>query len=347
MQLAHPYWLLLISLLPLSWISLRRKGYLGHSSVRLARGVSGNHILHAVPAALLSAAFVLLVVGIARPQIPHYQTTRTIKTRDIVVAVDISGSMQTPFAGKVPERQVKIPELDKELPPRPKLPSLDRYAYQYQPDTPSGQRRIDAARAAVLRFVENRYALKAGDRIGILAFDTSPHWRWPLTDDLKMIWRNGLYIDEGIGGGTNFGEAGPGPIDAAADHFEEMGKASTRVLIMVTDGEDQLDSYTLDRLAKVIKSHDIHFYVIGVGETLARQDVDIFRLTRMVGGQVYRVENAQDLSACFDSINQMEQSTVVVESKTVQQEEVFFYFAIAAGILIGLALVAETLIVSQ
>ena len=349
MHLAHPFWFLLLILLPLPWVFLRRKGFVGYSDLRLVHGIGSNAFLHKLPLVLFSLAYVFLLVGLARPQIPHSRTTRTITTRDVVVAVDISGSMGTDFAGDVPKRQVKLPDLDKDLPARPKVKTLDN---RYQSDGDQGnkgRRRIDGAQGAVLRFVEYCYAAKTGDRIGILAFDTSPHWLWPLTDDLKQIWRNGLFIDEGMGGGTNFGETKPGPIDAAAEQFDEMGKSSTRVVIMVTDGEDRLSASALARLADVIKSHGIRFYVIGVGETLGKQDstADIFRLTEMVGGKIYRVENAKDLSQCFDEINRMEKSRVEVESKIVHVEEVFYYFAAIAAMFFCLGLVSEVLIVSQ
>ena len=77
MQLAHPFWLLLLILLPLPWIFLRRKGYVGYSDLRLVQGISRNPLLHKLPLVLLSIAYVFLLIGLARPQIPHSQTTRT------------------------------------------------------------------------------------------------------------------------------------------------------------------------------------------------------------------------------------------------------------------------------
>lgn len=351
MLLAHPFWLLLLLLLPLPWIFLRRKGFVGYSDLSLTRGVSSNGLLYHLPLMLFSIGFALLVVGLARPQIAHHSTTKTIRTRDIVVAVDISGSMDTGFKGELPKRTVKIPDLDKELPPRPKLKNLDDPYRQTSPSSSSkrDRRLIDGAQAALLRFVEDRFVSKSGDRVGILAFDTSPHWLWPLTDDLKQIWRNGLFIDQGLGGGTNFGEFKPGPIDAAVEQFQEMGKSTTRVLIMVTDGEDALSDSTLKRLSTLIRQHNIHFYVVGVGESLGKANsaYDIFRLTEMVGGEVFHVEDAKDLTSCFENINRMERTLVEVESKLVRYQEIFFYFVIASLLFIGLGLAAEVLIVGQ
>jgi len=343
MVLAHPFWLLLLPLLLLPWVGLRRKGFVGYSDNSLARGIPAGAMLYRLPLLLISLAFVLLVVALARPQRLHVQSSEADRARDIIVAVDISGSMGSPFAGEIPQRERRDPELDKELPVGPPRRGMSGGELQSAPDN---HRRIDAAQGAVIRFVEDRYLARAGDRIGIEVFDMSPHWSWPLTHDLRQIYRKGQFVDQGLGGGTNFGEFKPGPIDAAAEHFDEMGKSKTKVLIMVTDGEDNLSAATIDRLADVLQSRGIHFYLIGVGETLATRDVDIMRLAERVGGSVFRVENAQDLARCFDGINQMERSVIEVQS-SVQHEELFFYFAAVAIFLFALGMIAEALITSQ
>ncbi len=343
MVLAHPIWLFLLVFLPLPWLWLRRKGYLGFSDLRLFKLLAGNSFLYKLPLLLITLSFVPLVIALARPQLVRTDTTKTIKARDIVIAVDISGSMKTRFEGEIPKRDGVAGELDKEV-PQPQAPAAGP---GQQPDPDFGHRRIDAAQGAVLRFVVDRYIANAGDRIGIVLFDTQQYWAWPLTDDLKTIYRKGQFINQGaIDGGTNFGEWKPGPIDAAADHFDDMGKSATRVLIMITDGEDDLDEGAKQRLEKVIRSHNIHFNVIGVGPTLAKQDVDIIKLAQRVNGHVYRVENAEDLARCFDSINELEQTVVQVESNTHHQD-IFYYFACAALGLFLLGVLAEALIVSQ
>lgn len=346
MLLAHPFWLLLLILVPLPWVFLRRKGYIGYSDLRLVQGVRKHLFLHKVPIVLYSVAFLFLLLALARPQLPHAQTLRTIRTRDIVVAVDISGSMEITFAGELPKRQVKVPDLDKELPPRPTTNDGQRRNRDGTSEGAKQPRRIDAAEAAVLRYVEYCYAAKTGDRIGIMSFDTSPHWLYPLTDDLKQIWRNGLFISEGLGGGTNFGEIDPGPIDAAAEQFDEMGKSSTRVLIMVTDGEDTLSESTLARLESVIRKRGMHFYVIGVGEELGKQasTAGIYKLGERVGGRNFHAANPQELADCFDSVNRMEKFRVEVESKTYWYQELFPAFLEIGSLFLLFGLVSEALI---
>lgn len=341
MVIANPLWLMLLLLVPLPWLLMRRKGYVGYSDVRLANQISGGGFLHWLPTIFLSLGSFALIVALAQPQRVQISSSETIKARDIIIAVDKSGSMGSGFQGKIPPRIGGNTDLDKQLPKRPPK----KGAPQQPGDGPQGSRRIDAAQAAVLNFVRDRFIQNAGDRVGIILFDFSPYYAWPLTHDLKMIYRNGEFLTE-VGGGTNFGEYKPGPIDYAADHFDEMGQSITKVLILVTDGEDRLSQSTMDRLGEIVKSRGIRFYVIGVGETLARSDADILRFAESVGGRSFRVENAEDLDKCFRSIDELERSAVQIET-TKKHEELFFYFAAAAAILFFLGILGEALVLNQ
>jgi Ca-activated chloride channel family protein len=345
MVLANPAWLLLLLALPLPWLILRRKGYVGHSDVRLAKVGKSSAVMHLIPILLISLAWAALAVALARPQHRFMQPTSSVQARDIVVAVDKSGSMGTTFEGTVPTPQKGNTPLDQELPPTPKTPTLDN-SYYGGDSSNKGHRRIDAAQAATLNFVRDRFISNSGDRIGIEVFDTDVYWSWPLTPDLKTIYRKVQFADQGVGGGTNFGETKPGPIDAAQEQFNELGQSKTRVLIMVTDGEDNLDGASFDRLLKILRDENIRLYVIGVGETLAHNDVDIIRLAQAAHGQVFRVENAGDLDKVFQTINSLETSSVQIQSSE-KREELFFLFATAALILFVLGAIGEAIILNE
>ncbi|MBC7997179.1 MAG: VWA domain-containing protein [Leptolyngbya sp.] len=339
MILAQPLWLALLLLVPLPWLLLRRKGYVGYSDVRLAKQIGASSVLHLIPVILLSLGFVALSIALARPQNVQVTRSETIKARDIIIAVDKSGSMGASFEGTIPEHKTGTSELDKEVPSRPKKVDQDGMEV-------SKHRRLDAAQAAVLNFIRDRYAANAGDRVGVILFDFVPYYSWPLTHDLKMIYRKIEFADEGLGGGTNFGEYKPGPIDYAADHFDELGQSVTKVLIMVTDGEDRMSDGTMSRLKDILNSRGIKLYVIGVGETMATRDVDILRLAESVGGESFRVENAKDLDECFRKIDSMERSAVQIETST-KREEMFMAFALAAALLLILGVIGEALVLNQ
>lgn len=341
---AQPYWFCALLALPLLWRFLVARGHVGFSDCRLLQKPSRRaRALAALPVVLATATYVLVVCALARPQVPGEPIQRTIPGRDIIMAVDISASMGFSFKGELAPHKVPK-ELDFQAPHAER-----RKGNKFQLELPNekkGLHRIDAAQDAILRFIENRWRGQTGDRMGLILFDERPRYGWPLTDDLRMIYRKGQFVTQGLGMGTNFGEHPPGPIDLALEHFKDVGQAQSRVLIMVTDGEDQMSGYTQMRLTKILRENNIRLYLIGIGETLARKDVDIIRLASQVDGKVFRVEDTSSLEECFKVIDQMEKSAISV-SQIDTSEDVFHYFAWAALVSLALLLVAEAIILTR
>src|SRR5438477_10079216 len=100
MIFAHPYFLPLLLLLPLlAWL----KGRIGfqpaflYSSVQLVRGITGITRSRAgsILLKLRWLALALFIVALARPQLGEGETKVTASGIDIVVAIDLSGSMSS------------------------------------------------------------------------------------------------------------------------------------------------------------------------------------------------------------------------------------------------------------
>lgn len=320
MSFAEPLWLLLLAAVPLLWFIPRRPIHLGHSGVGLSDERAGElRYLQRLPLTLVSAALVCFSFSLAGPRVYKSEEPRQILARDIMVAVDISGSMGSQLPG---------------------------YQSAVVRNGRNQSRRIDAAQDAVLSFAQNRFDLKSGDRVGLILFDDDPRVSWPLTNDLKQIFRKTDFLplnvysgEKALGAGTNFGAKGPGPIDAACQHFGEYGESPARVLIMVTDGEDELGEAAMKRLAALMKKGGVKLYVVGVGPTLASQEVDIKRLARdyMDGGEncVFLVEKSNDMQKCFNTIDQLERGPVTVTSFNNFQE-LYQYPLVAGFLLIGI-----------
>ncbi|MBP6592224.1 MAG: VWA domain-containing protein [Candidatus Obscuribacter sp.] len=341
MIFAHPEWLYAILLLPVSWFLFKRRGKVGATTLSGIKTKIGSRIIMILPKLLLSLGFVALCLALARPQEIFYESDTTVKARDIVIAVDKSGSMSSTIRGPLPTSSVGETDLDRDWPGKPAPINAPTSSYQRD-----GYSRLEVAQAAVLDFVRNRYIVNAGDRIGVMVFDDNQLWSWPLTHDLKMIYRKVRFADEGTGGGTNFGNEPPGPIDRAIEHFGELGQAQSRVVIMVTDGENDLTEATKRRISDQITSYGIKFYVIGVGETLARQDTDITRLATSLGGHVFRAETAGDMQKIFTAIDQMERSDI--NSYGVQKRnELYVPFALAALLLLLLTCGMQAIILNE
>lgn len=345
MTFAQPLWFAALLALPLLLL-FKKKGYLGFSDTSLLATSKSRvlRLLSKAPMILLALTAVLTVVALSRPQIPGDPIHRTIPGRDIVLAVDISFSMSFKFKGEIPPHAT--PEgLDFKTPFAERRRE-NKGLQLKQPDAKDGLQRIHAAQNALLRFVENRWLGKTGDRIGLIVFDVRPRYAWPITDDLRMLYRKMQFLQTNLGTGTNFGKNPPGPIDLAVEHFKESGQAKSKVLILATDGEDDIDPVTEARLFQLIKENNIRFYMVGIGETLSRQDVGIVKFTKKVGGQMFRVEDAQSLVNCFDTIDKLEKSEVTT-SQLETRDDVFFYFAWAALLALGLFLLSEIFVLTR
>src|SRR5437879_2116270 len=98
MSFNHPYWLLLLLVLPLlSWLNGKRgkPPAFVYSSTQLVRGIL--NVTKSRASAFLWAlrwlALALMIVAISQPRLTKSETRVTASGVDIVVAIDLSGSM--------------------------------------------------------------------------------------------------------------------------------------------------------------------------------------------------------------------------------------------------------------
>jgi len=101
MAFAHPYFLLLLLLLPLAaWLKGRRGSSPAfvYSSVKLVAGLAGvrRSRAGAILAALRWLALAALIVGLAQPRLMKSQTEVKASGVDIAAVLDLSGSMEMP-----------------------------------------------------------------------------------------------------------------------------------------------------------------------------------------------------------------------------------------------------------
>jgi Ca-activated chloride channel family protein len=156
-RLASPWWLLLIGVLPLLWRSLdarARRPAVRFPTLAVLQAVSrgGDRRRRLVLGALRSAVVVLVAFAMARPQAGSAATQVHREGVDVVLAVDVSGSMLAE---------------DFEL--------------------PNGRAsRLDVVKAAVKDFVTAR----AEDRVGLVLFGARAYTQCPLTLDHGWLLQN-------------------------------------------------------------------------------------------------------------------------------------------------------------
>src|SRR5205823_10817598 len=122
--------------------------------------------------------------------------------------------------------------------------------------------RLDATKEVVGQFVLGR----KGDRVGLVTFGEYAYLHVPLTlDTLSVSKMLNDTVSGMAGNATAIGDA----IGLSVRTLRERPEGS-RVLVLLTDGEDNSSSIPPLEAAKLAKGYGIRIYTIGVGRITSR-----------------------------------------------------------------------------
>jgi Ca-activated chloride channel family protein len=310
----NPYFLLLLVLLPaLAWWQLRRRrtgGALTLASLRLVSDLRPTwRARHRwVLPTLRLLALALLVLALARPQVGQAGSVVPAEGIDIVLALDVSGSMTEATLGD--------------------------------------KTRLDVAKDVLDGFIAGR----ENDRLGLVTFRSQSLVLSPLTLDYEalqqLVDRAG---DSPMPDGTAIGLA-------VADSLNLLreSRARSRVVILLTDGENnrfEVEPLAAARIAATLK---IRVYTIGVVDTpptgeekpsqpsMPRPDLNVNeqalrQMAEVSGGRYYRADSPDTLASIYKEIGNLEKSRVSRERFSAFDERSAL-FVVPALALLGLEL---------
>ncbi len=314
----HPYFLLLLLLLPLlAWIRGKggRSAALQFSSVEVLKQM--GKIRRHSPGQLLNAlrlfALACFIIALARPRLGNEQTEIQASGIDIMLAVDVSGSMQ----------------------------AMDF--------TLNGQRvdRLTAVKDVVSKFIKER----PNDRIGLIAFAGKPYLMSPLTLDHDWLQQRLNDVELGqVQDGTAIGSA-----TASAVNRLSKQKAKSKILILLTDGMNNAGTASPEVAGEAAKSLGIKIYTIGAGTkgyapfpvkdmwgrtVLRRMKVDIDEKTlqhisKITDGQYFRATDTDSLEKIYSVINKLEKTKRTVRHFS-NYKEIYLYPLTAGLVLLAL-----------
>ncbi|MEI8365398.1 MAG: VWA domain-containing protein [Parachlamydiaceae bacterium] len=261
---------------------------------------------------LLSLAWIGLVVALMQPEKVDQFLQVKNKGYDIMLAVDISGSMQAVDFST----QTKIIS------------------------------RLDVTKEVVGKFALGRQ----GDRVGLVTFGEKAYLHVPLTLDTLSVSKmlNGAVAGM-AGNATAIGDAIGLSVRTLRDRPE-----GSRVLVLLTDGEDNASSIPPLEAAKLAKQYGIRIYTIGVGRNgpvpyptrsggygMIEVPIDeklLKEIALMTGGRYFQATDKQALESIYGKINQLEK-TEANESVYLMREPLYYYpLGMAMVCLLSLAL---------
>ena len=286
-------WLLLA--LPLPWIArmVLRPARSDSAALRVpygerleslqtrARGARGRGI-----GALAWIAWALLCVAAARPQELGPLVRPPQAGRDLMLAVDLSGSMS-----------------DEDM-------SLGGQSVD----------RLTAAKAVLADFLDRR----VGDRVGLLVFGDKAYVLTPVTADLDSVRSQlGDSVVGLAGRATAIGDAIGLAVKRMRSQPGDLPGSKQHVLILLTDGVSNagmLDPLKAAQLARDegVRIHAIAFggeggglSVFGIPLNLPGSDDDtdlatLQRIASLTGGKAFRARDAEELAGIYAEIDRLE-----------------------------------------
>lgn len=310
MVFAHPWLLLLLLLLPLAaWLKGRRglPPAFVYSSVKLVAGLSGakRSRAGAILAALRWLALAVLMVGLAQPRLTQSTTEVKASGVDIVVALDMSGSMiSEDFVVK-------------------------------------GQRvnRFDMARSVLSGFIDKR----PNDRIGLVVFATKAYVATPLTLDHDFLHENldRLQIGTINDNATAIGDG----LATAVNQLRNLKAKSKIVILMTDgqNNSGELAPLVAANAAAAV-GVKVYTVGIGMRGQAPMPTTDMFgrkvyqwvpvdidentlqQIAEKTGGKYYRADNAEKFRQIYAEIDKLEKTEATI-NKYTQFTELFPWFA--------------------
>ena len=271
--------------------------------------------------ATLALVWVLAVLAAARPQFVGEPVALPMTGRDLLLAVDLSGSME---------------EQDFQL---------------------EGQwvDRLTATKSVATEFISRRI----GDRVGLVLFGREAYLQAPLTFDRATVRTLLEESVIGLAGKeTAIGDAIGLAIRTLDDAGVEQGR---RVLILLTDGANTAGAVEPLKAAELAAQRQMVIYTVGIGADALtvrslfglRQinpsaDLDEATLTAiadMTGGRYFRARDTQEFGQIYEMLDALEPAES--DERGFRPVTELFYWPLAAAFLLAAATALLAMLAQQ
>lgn len=329
----RPYFLIALVLVPIAlftgtllqgWLRPHLKIGTVFPLVRGPRGI--RPYLKDLPGIVRAGALFFMVVSLARPINVKKDERAVDKGIDIVVVMDLSGSMRAVLDGEAAD-----------------LPG--------HPDVEAGKRltRIDTAKVVVKDFVSRRKS----DRIGVVVFAKHAYILSPPTLDYPLLSKlvSKLTLRVIDDSGTAIGDA----LSTAVARLRRSD-AQSKVIILLTDGDSNAGEVSPDFASQLAADNQCKVYTVQIGngdEVDVEEGSDLFghpryvrqrfpvnpellqRIADKTGGKAFIATDGRALSDSMHSIlDQLEKTRF--EAPRSSFEDLFPLFLLPGVVLIGL-----------
>ena len=252
-----------------------------------------------IPCLLIVISLILIVISLTRPREGLEQIKRRSDGVDIIIALDVSGSM----------RAIDIPE---------NVKTND----QLNRGMASGEisARLNIAKQEISTFIKKRPA----DRIGLIIFSEQPYLACPPTlDHGRLLTALADFRPGMIGDKTGIA----GPIASGIRRLKDSD-SKRKIIVLFTDGANNVQAQVSPRqAAKLAETFGITVYTVGIGakHSIIPQETSIGtqyipvqsdfdeqllrEIASVTNGKYYHAEDVPSMEAAMKAIDSLEKTT--------------------------------------
>lgn len=217
--------------------------------------------------------FVLLCVALASPIIIDKFNPLNRNGKDIVLAIDASGSMNSS-------------------------------GFDNDDELSDGKRlsRFELTQKIANKFITSRVS----DNIGVVLYGDFAFIASPITYEKLIVTDMLSYLTQGMAGqNTAIGEA----IAMSVRAFKHS-TAKTKVIILLTDGEHNSGSISPKDAVKLAKKYGIKIYTIGIGNKGESDEKLLQEIAKQSDGKFFAATSASALQKVYAQIDSLESSKI-------------------------------------
>jgi Ca-activated chloride channel family protein len=328
------YLLLFIPLLLVFFISLKRKPATFKFSNIESMKAAGAHPFswrRQLPNTLLLGATSLFIIAMTQPRKGVDKIKQRADGIDIVLAIDVSGSMQA----------IDIPD---------KLQTSDQLTKAYQ--NGKLENRMQVAKEELRKFVNKR----PNDRIGLIAFAGKPFTICPPTLDHDFLLGHLQMLKAGMFSRTAGGTGLASPIAIATNNLKNSD-AKRRVMVLFTDGSNNIDTTITPKQAALLAAdYKIIIYTVGIGssriiindmfgnpQVQTDQEFDdqmMKEIAKCCDGIYLKAQDQEAFAKAMDQVNKLEKTTII-QNKFTNYKQLHLQFILSGLILLLLAFLLQ------
>ena len=232
--------------------------------------------------------FILLCIAISSPIIIDKLSPLNRHGKDIVLAIDASGSMNSS-------------------------------GFDFENDVSDGERlsRFEITKIIATEFIQKRVS----DNVGVVLYGDFAFIASPVTYEKEIVSQMLGYLTQGMAGqNTAIGEA----ISMSVRAFKHS-KAKTKVIILLSDGEHNSGSISPKDAIKLANEMSIKIYTIAIGNKGEADEALLEMIALKSDGKFFSATSAKELQKVYSEIDKLESSKIKSREYVLKD---FYYQAV-------------------